>query len=208
LTLRYTLFAEGSSDRALLPVLNWLLHDLDPDIDVLPNWADPKRMALPRADLEGRIRLSVEYYPCDLLFVHRDADREPLNVRKQQVLDAIEGATIARPAVCVIPVRMLEAWLLFDERAIREAAGNPRGMQQLEMPPRRKLEDVPDPKAVLRRALLDASGLPTRRRNRLPIPHMIQRLAELVMDFSPLRDLHSFQALEADLRDALEQISS
>ena len=49
----------------------------------------------------------------------------PFSDRKAEVQAAI--ATLDKPAICVIPVRMQEAWLLFDEIAIRHAAGNPHG---------------------------------------------------------------------------------
>jgi hypothetical protein len=54
---------------------------------------------------------------------------------------------------------MTEAWLLIDERPIRLAAGNPNGTQNLDLPDIRTLEDIPNPKHVLRGALLAATGL-------------------------------------------------
>jgi hypothetical protein len=38
------------------------------------------------------------------------------------------------PVVCVVPVRMMEAWLLIDEMAIRRVAGNPNGRIPIELP--------------------------------------------------------------------------
>lgn len=136
--LRYTLLSDGSSDRALLPILNWLLRSHQSDFAVQPQWADLRR--LPKQEqlnLSTRIKSSLELYPCDLLFIHRDAEKESRQKRVEEVRKALEqvGETVSQfPFVCVIPVRMTEAWLLFDEVAIRKASGNPRGKQILQLP--------------------------------------------------------------------------
>jgi hypothetical protein len=100
---------------------------------------------------------------------------------------------------------MQEAWLLFDEAVIRLAADNPRGRVSLEIPPMEKLEEVADPKDLLWRALMTASGLRPGRRHRFLPAARIHRVAELIDDFSPLRKLSAFQALEEDLRATLAE---
>jgi hypothetical protein len=102
---------------------------------------------------------------------------------------------------------MQEAWLLFDELAIRTAADNPRGRMPLDLPLPERLEEIPNPKDMLWRSLLSASGLrPGRLRRFFPAPR-IHRLAELIEDFSPLRRLSAFEALEDDLRATLAERS-
>ena len=92
---------------------------------------------------------------------------------------------------------MQEAWLLFDEAAIRSAAGNPNGRQPLELPQLARIEQVPDPKEMLRELLRQASGLSRRRLERLDDrPH---RVADFIDDFTPLRTLAAFQAFETEL---------
>lgn len=66
----------------------------------------------------------------------------------EQSIRAI-GVQISVPHVCVIPVRMTEAWLLFDEAAIRQAAGNRLGRAPLALPPLDEVEQEPDPKSLL-----------------------------------------------------------
>jgi hypothetical protein len=104
--------------------------------------------------------------------------------------------------VCVIPVRMQEAWLLFDEAAIRKAAGNPNGKDTLSIPPLRKLEDVPDPKALLHDLLKTASGLKGGRLKRFDPHKSASRITAYVDDFAPLRALPAFASLE----DTIKQI--
>ena len=63
-----------------------------------------------------------------MLFIHRDAEREPHEKRVAEVEAALEGVELGETQpVPVVPIRMQEAWLLFDERAIRYASGNPKG---------------------------------------------------------------------------------
>ncbi len=73
--LRFTLVADGSSDRALLPIFIWLLREHFGRIPIQPEFADLRRLPNPPRELFERIAKSVELYPCDLLFVHRDAER-------------------------------------------------------------------------------------------------------------------------------------
>ena len=102
---------------------------------------------------------------------------------------------------------MQEAWLLFDEAAIRHAADNPRGRMPLTIPPLKKLEEIPDPKDLLWNQLSIASGLRPGRLRRFDPAARIHRLGDLIEDFSPLRRLSAFQALEEDLRKLFEERS-
>jgi hypothetical protein len=45
---------------------------------------------------------------------------------------------------------MQEAWLLFDEAAIREASDNPNGEERMDLPALSSLEEILDPKELLR----------------------------------------------------------
>jgi hypothetical protein len=101
---------------------------------------------------------------------------------------------------------MIEAWLLFDETAIRRAAGNPNGTMPLGLPRLAKTEQIPDPKAILFKAIREASGLSGRRLKKLKVSVCRTRLAELICDFSPLRQLPAFARLESDLLSLKSQI--
>jgi Domain of unknown function (DUF4276) len=205
--LRYTLLSDGSSDKALLHVLTWLLRAHQVECAIQPTWADLRRLPKPPKKLSEKIQLTIELYPCDLLFIHRDAERESPEKRVVEIEQALRdiSSIVLPPAVCVIPVRMQEAWLLFNEAALRKAAGNPRGRMSLQLPDIYKMEQLPDPKDTLHGLLRQASGLSGRRLQKLSVYELVHRIAELIEDFSPLRNLPAFNVLEVKIQEVIEQ---
>ena len=203
--LRVTLVVDGSSDRALKPIIEWLLQVHLPvgtafavTVAALPGPCPPAE----------RLRLSWQYFAGDVLFVHRDAEREPLPVRQAQIDEWVQASFApAPPPPYVRVVRMTEAWLLLTEAAIREAAGNPHGTVRLALPAPARLEDLPDPKAVLLALLRAATGNTARRRRAFNERQAVHRLAEFQQEvgFEALRGLPAFAALEAEVR-ALAQV--
>lgn len=200
--LRYTFVTDGSSDRALIPVLTWLLRANHVQVAIQSQWADLGSFIRTRKlSLADKVALAIEFYPCDLLFVHRDAESETRTTRMAEIQAALEQTRSLRiPAICVIPVRMQEAWLLFDEQAIRAAASNQNGQDPLHLPPLHQLENVPDPKKMLYGWLRVASGRRGRRLDQFSVTHAAQRVADFIDDFTPLRALPAFLALEADIQ--------
>lgn len=97
--------------------------------------------------------------------MHRDAETESIDKREEEIRAALEESARGKmaPVICVVPVRMQEAWLLIDETALRRAAGNPAGSRPLDMPDVTRLEDLPDPKRTLHDLLRQASELHGRR---------------------------------------------
>ncbi len=127
-----------------------------------------------------------------------------LDSRRAEIRGQLDERT-GPPVICVIPVRMQEAWFLFNENAIREAAGNPRGRVPLDLPRLDEIESHPDPKGVIHGCLRSASGLPPRRG--FKVATAFQRLAGLIDDFTPLRSLAAFQVLEAAVERVLDERS-
>jgi hypothetical protein len=191
--LDFTLLTDGSSDGILIHPLTWLLGQYLL-VAVNGTWADLRRLPKPPKDLRGRIAAALDLYPCDLLFVHRDAEDKPLVQRVAEITAAVSG--LPNPLVPVVPARMQEAWLLIDESALRRAAGNPNGRVSLQMPAIERLEDIPDPKRLLHDLLLTASEMRGRRRKKQNPGRQALRLGELIEDYSPLRRLTAFQHAE------------
>jgi hypothetical protein len=196
--LRYTLVADGPGDRALLPILTWLLRQLEGvgGCVLVAQFFDPRPLDDPPSTLGGKIARALELFPCGILFVHRDAETSTRQERVREIEQALPSS--AGLHVCVVPVRMTEAWLLIDQRAIRTAAGNPNGIRALAMPALPTVESIPDPKQMLRGLLLHATAFRGRRRSKFEreVSQRVQRVAELIEDFRPLRALPAFQEFE------------
>jgi hypothetical protein len=201
--LRCTLVADGPSDAMFMPLLEWLLLQHSARM-FASQFADPRLLRAPTNALSDRVRAGLDLYPCELLFVHRDAEGESVDARATEIGRALESVPHP-PYVAVVPVRMQEAWFLFDEGAIREAAGNPWGRENLTLPPLRRVERLPDPKQVLENALKAASGLRGRRLAHLRLGPMKRRVADLITDYEPLRALSAFERLELDLKRTITE---
>ena len=125
--ITFTLVTDGSSDVVLLPILTWLLRTNGVALPLQGRWADTRRARLPqRVTLTERIR------------VRRVAEI-------QEALDCLPPNSPQPTAVCVIPVRMQEAWLLFDDLAINTPAGNRSFRENLVLPTIHNLETLTEP---------------------------------------------------------------
>ena len=203
LPLACTIAGDGATDRSLRSVLEWVLNQLSP----LQQRGYLVQVAAPGVDLRERLVRAMQDYPCDVLFIHRDAEREPPRKRLDEIRRAVSAAGV--PAfVPVVPVRMTEAWLLIDETAIRRASGNPNGEALLPLPKTANLEAVADPKRLLRECLIRASEKTGRRLQQFErdLTDRAQRVAELITDFSPLRQLPAFKYFENDAREVVTKL--
>jgi hypothetical protein len=200
--LSYTLVGDGPRERVLLPILSFLL-DSHATCPFSGQWFDPREFDLRHASLLERLQRAVAAYPCDLLFVHRDAENHPPEDRESEIADASSSLSVT--VVPVVPVRMTEAWLLGDESAIRRAAGLPSGRDSIDLPALATVEGLPDPKRVLNRELVAASGAQGRRRRRFNEREAVYRVAER-MEIASLRVLGSFSRLEQHVRSALIEV--
>lgn len=208
--IRYTLLAEGTSDRALMPIIDWLVTTNSPAATSADGqFADLPADRREERGLRDKIACALDLFPCDLLIIHRDADRERPNTRFTEIAGAWGEAAAAQSRthyVPMVPVRMTEAWLLFDEAAIRKAAGNPSGTVHLDLPRPTDCERIADPKERLFACLRTASELSGRRQKQFNPRTARRRITDYVDDFTPLRRLRSFQQAERDLTTALNRL--
>jgi hypothetical protein len=205
--LNFTLLTDGPSDEVLLRHLEWLAREhVKPELAIQPEWADLRSLDPKPAGLANRIRATLELFPCDLLFVHRDAEREDPQHRHNEIQRAVDSlGPLPVSVISVVRVRMQEAWLLVDESAIRRAAGNPSGRHDLALPGISSIEDISDPKHILRECLRKASGLRGRRLRKFRTSHAARLVAEYIEDFSPLRNLPAFQRLETEVQNEIQR---
>ncbi|MFC5954357.1 hypothetical protein ACFP51_07620 [Streptomyces pratens] len=205
MTVRVLFLSEGTSDQGLVSHVEGIAADLR--VPVTVSAPDLRWLRSPVghsvADKLRTVRDLGGAY--DLAVVQRDADRGSPDVRKAEVADAIGETWPELAHVPVVPVRMLEAWLLLDEQAIREVAGNPRGRIPLELPKATAVERVADPKQQLKDTLAKASGCKGRRLAELQqrFPRNRHRLLDLLDRHGPGGEVPSWRAFVADLAAAL-----
>lgn len=196
--LRLTLVGEGNTDRALMAPIRWSVvdwlrrHQMDARLRIEFEPGVTHAMSVRLADVVRR-------YPCDVLFVHRDADREGFAAREDEIARAVKEGDIQVAVAPIVPVAMTEAWFLFDESAIRRAADNPNGHVPLDLPKLKNVERIADPKSALRVAIETASEKTGRRLRQLQPHTRVMRLAELIEDYGPARALSSFKRMETCL---------
>jgi hypothetical protein len=193
-----TLLTDGSSDRLIKPLIE-LLFDEHTNLPYQVNCAE----GLPpmAGGLKPRIESALELFPCDFLFVHRDVEGVTIKVRQQEIRNSWPVSAQTTALICIIPVRMTEAWLITNAKPIRLAVGNPNGTAVLDLPASKDIESSPDPKEILFTALRTASELSARRKARFNPHRFRHRVSELIDDLAPLRLLASFKHLEAQIKN-------
>lgn len=77
--LKFTLIADGSSDKTLISIIKWLLDDLYPEMPSNGSFADFRHLTKPpkKSEVAAQIKLASQFYPYDILFT-----TEMLNQRK------------------------------------------------------------------------------------------------------------------------------
>lgn len=187
--LTFSVVADGGTDRMLVPVIEWAIHRLDPQVEILePGFSKRHR---------GVQDFLEDYTPeAMLVFIHRDAEKLSLEERMRE-FDRVCRSDV----VPVVPVRMSETWILFDGTAIARAAGS--SSYDVSVPRLSELEAIPDPKDLLDTLFITAAGSPSGRRGRNFRRSIIERrvsVASLISDYSPLEGLPAFRSFQHHLQ--------
>ncbi|MGK4583664.1 hypothetical protein [Kitasatospora sp. HPMI-4] len=205
MTLRILFTGEGTSDDGLVRHIEAIVARAgrtasvtSPDFGRLSNVAThsvPDKLRVAR-------KFGDDY---DLIAIHRDADRAGVSERREEIAKAIESEWPGCPHIAVVPVRMLEAWLLLDEVSIRQVAENPKGKVPLNLPQGTSVEKVADPKRLLKEALAAASGYSGRRLDGFQkrFPQHRHKLLERLDPLGPVSLLPSWQTFVNELNAAV-----
>ena len=199
----FTVVGEGSSDRALASIFQWLLEQKLRETPFLINVAEG--LPAPSKGIAARVRFAQKAYSSDVVLIHRDSDATPWQERVAEIENAMSQLPL-KHWIAVVPVRMTEAWLLHDLVAIRRAAGNPSSTTDLQLPKKVRWEVEPDPKQKLFDALRNSSGAKGRRLDKFNVHVARARLASLINDFSYLRGLDSFDNFEMRIDVVLKKL--
>ena len=207
--IKYTLIGDGSSDKTLMNIIKWLLNDLYPKISTEGTFADFRRLPNPppKSNIVKQVEEAKKYFPFDILFYHRDAEsnqKGSVERRIDEIKSQLNESDLQK-VICVVPVRMMEAWILFDREAVKKAAGNRNFKDIIALPNTKQLENIPDPKQLLHDVLIEVSGLKGRNVKKFNVNFAVHLVAENIDDFSPLRSLNAFQTFENDLKQIVNR---
>lgn len=202
--ISFILTGEGSSDLRLVDHIENIL--IEEGFREVSGEAPDLGMFRKTVGHSVRDKLSVlvKHYPSvDVIFVHRDADNVGKDGREREIFTASQGLIDAGRIIPVIPVTMLETWLLTDHEAIKRVAGN-KGYKGLlpGIPPTRQLERTRDTKELLLNALCEASqttGLRLRR-FKCRFSEMRTRLTFDLDANGAVNDLDSYKSFREKLR--------
>ena len=182
--------ADGGTDRLLVPIIQWAIHRLDPDVEILEPEFRKRHGSV--VDFLGGYESGVM-----LVFVHRDSENLSLQQRSR------EFEAVTQPNVVpVVPVQMSEAWILFDGTAVAKAAGSPGS--RVPVPAIAEIEGISNPKERLDQLLFRAAGSPTGRHGQNFKRSIVDRrvsVAEYISDYAPLRHLPAFRRFQRSLSE-------
>lgn len=199
------LICDGTSDFCIIDILEWIADENFPHLGF--RFLVAREVVPAKDSLSIRLKKTETLYSPDLIICHRDAEHMPLKQRTEEILKAKVDGKVTPAVIPAVPVRMVESWLLFDEYAIRSAANNKNGQMKIEIPPLRKLEQLPDPKEILFTALKTASGLPPNRLRRFEEHKARARISGHLDSFAPLRNLEAFKEFENSFIEEVNRLA-
>jgi len=207
----FILTGEGSSDLNLVNhIENALIDEGFTEVrgEIFNPSAFPVRIG---HEVANKLRFILKLYPsADVIFVHRDADNAGLAKRLNEIQRAAALVGAEQAVIPVIPICMLETWLLTDITAIRRVSGNANGKHQIpSLPEINRLEQVKNSKSLLDSVLCEASSLAGNRlkKFRSQFSQMRARLTLELDVAGPVNGLPSYQDFRKSLRQFHEQRS-
>jgi hypothetical protein len=155
------LYVEGPTDDRFLPVIiqrtaeQILLQHNRAEVIVLEPIIMKKHPNIAHRN-ESILRAALDAYGFHALIVHADADgpsrNEAFRNRFESGYTLVQACTenVCKDLIPIIPVRMIEAWMLADRDQFIKALGIKTSQQELGLHPKAKqVESYHDPKAVI-----------------------------------------------------------
>lgn len=187
------------------------LRECRPDIDIDIRRLNTKKTGrsfveyVKQASYDG-----VKDFGMMVLVIHADADKETYDVRKRYNIDPAQeeldkqGDDYCKILTPVIPVRMMEAWMLADKELLKSEIGTTKSDNDLRI--NRDPESIADPKAVIEEAIRIAqSGLP-KRRQRLTISDLYAIIGDKI-GLDRLSLLNSYQRFKEEVRNTYRTLN-
>lgn len=146
-----------------------------------------------------------------ILCIHSDADdvsnQTVLNNKigpARELINAQNDATTCKIIVPVIPVQMMEAWMLADKDLLKKEIGTTKTDRDLKI--NRLPESIADPKTVIEEAIRIAQQEKTKRKRRdLRIGDIYLAVGQKI-SFNKLEQLPSYKQFQNDIRQAYRDL--
>ena len=211
------LAVEGSTDMRFLKsvvlrtFLRIVYEQCEQDVDVDLFELKPQKIgkSFPEFVLEAS-KEGVGKYGIMILAVHADSDKESLQERirdkfapAQHALDQEDENLYCKTLTPVIPMRMIEAWMLADTALLKEEMGTTLSDASLGL--HRLPESIADPKSLIERAVSIAMQQRPKKRRTLSIADLYEILGDEIAIEALLR-LPSYQSFYQAAIDSLRRI--
>jgi hypothetical protein len=210
------LYVEGPTDeRFLPPLVRRTAEDLlaGRGIDILdPVIIDDEIHALSTLE-EQIVRAAQKAKGFYLLIVHQDADAPTRDQALDERIDPSLRNIVQHPEDCqqhivpLIPVRMIESWMLVDSEAFCAVLPGCHAPENLGFPNSpNQVESIPEPKTFLHHSI--ERGLahrPRRQRQRFSFSRVQSRLGESIR-LSTLQRVPSYQIFREEFSDVLREL--
>lgn len=213
--LLLALYAEGSVDRRFLPVIiqrtseailamyGKAIIDI-PDTIIIPKKHEKLDECILQAAKEARHHHA--------LFVHNDSDNLTYDSALQQRFvpgfNRVQQATeeVCRKLVPIIPIRMIEAWMLADYHALCQVLGTNLSLQALGLPNKASLvESIAKPKETINGIIRKINAGSSRNRRTITLDTRYELLARQI-SLNKLLELSSYKQFVKVLMEVLEEL--
>lgn len=145
-----------------------------------------------------------------VLAVHADSDRETLKERlqdkfipAQDYLNTLDENRYCRVLTPIIPIRMIEAWMLADTELLKEEMGT--NLSDAYLGFHRSPETIADPKAIIQEAIVKAQNLLPKKRRMLSIGDLYGIIGDRIA-LTSLFSLSSYRWFYNEAIKTLEKI--
>lgn len=208
------LYAEGPSDTRFLPPIIYRTSEsiINQVGQRVVDISEPIIVPKKQGSREECIFEASRYASgCHALVVHSDADhRTPDRALRERIQPGFNRVHSSSENVCknlipVIPVQMIEAWMLADPETLREVIGTDISTQNLGLPNKAaQVEFDSDPKRTLREVVQKANVARSRRRQ-IDLSTRYERLARQI-SLERLSNVPSYKQFVHDLAKTLAEL--
>lgn len=213
--LLLALYAEGSVDRRFLPSIIQRTSEVilamfgETIIDIPDTIIIPKRYDNLDECILYAAREAKDHH---ILFIHNDSDNLTYDgALQQRFIPGFKRVQQEREEVCrqlvpIIPIRMVEAWMLADYHALCQVLGTNLDSQALGLPSKvSQVENIAKPKETISGMIRKINAGSSRRRRTVNLDTRYELLARQI-NLNMLLELSSYKQFVKALMEILEEL--